>query len=176
MADIFDVVADATRRHLLQVLLERAVGSGSGELSVGELVDRLALSQPTVSKHLRVLREVGLVTVREEGQHRYYRVDGRPLEALEEWLTPFFGAPGARPPERDGAESAVSATQEEHRLSAPLRRAAQGLQHAGEVGAPVGRAVADASHRVRTVVEGASEQVDRRVIRPLRQRLRKQAD
>jgi ArsR family transcriptional regulator len=94
MADIFDVVADATRRDLLQVLLDRYTESDSpnGEISVGEIVDKLGLSQPTVSKHLKVLRDHDLVTVREEGQHRYYSLDTSPLEDLEDWLIPFLSA------------------------------------------------------------------------------------
>jgi ArsR family transcriptional regulator len=72
MADIFDVVADATRREMLQILLENQL-RGTGELSVSELVARTGLTQPTVSKQLKVLREAGLVIVREEGQHRLYR-------------------------------------------------------------------------------------------------------
>jgi DNA-binding transcriptional ArsR family regulator len=74
MADIFDVLADGTRRELLSLLRRRG-----GEVSVTELVAELGISQPTVSKHLKVLREAGLVEVREEGQHRYYRLDTVPL-------------------------------------------------------------------------------------------------
>lgn len=92
MADIFDVVADSTRRDILHILLEqynRSRGTG-GELSVSDIVGQLALSQPTVSKHLKVLREAGLVGVREEGQHRYYHLDYAPLEDIEDWLIPFL--------------------------------------------------------------------------------------
>ena len=84
MADIFAVIADATRRELMSVLAD------GGELSVGQMVERLGLTQPTVSKHLRVLREHGLVTVRENGQHRYYRMDASPLSSIESWLVPFL--------------------------------------------------------------------------------------
>jgi DNA-binding transcriptional ArsR family regulator len=86
MADIFDVIADGTRRDLLQVLLER------GEVSVSEMVERLEISQPTVSKHLKVLRDHDLVGVREDGQHRYYRLQGEALEEVEDWLIPFLSA------------------------------------------------------------------------------------
>jgi ArsR family transcriptional regulator len=89
MADIFDVVADETRREMLQILLENSV-AGSGEMSVSELVARTGLSQPTVSKQLKVLREGGLVGVREEGQHRLYHLDPTPLEELEDWVIPFL--------------------------------------------------------------------------------------
>lgn len=84
MADIFDVLADGTRREILRQLLE-----SRGELAVGDLVNELGIAQPTVSKHLKVLREHGLVGVREEGQHRYYHLDASPLEDVEVWLEPF---------------------------------------------------------------------------------------
>ena len=84
MADIFDVLADGTRREILRQLLE-----SRGELAVGDLVTELGIAQPTVSKHLKVLREHGLVAVREEGQHRYYHLDASPLEEVEVWLEPF---------------------------------------------------------------------------------------
>lgn len=92
MADIFDVVSDPTRRDLLAALLERSLArdASAGEIAVGDLVERLGLSQPTVSKHLKVLRDHGLVSVREDGQHRYYRLDPAPLEQLEAWLTPYL--------------------------------------------------------------------------------------
>src|ERR1700744_810391 len=91
MADIFDVVADATRRDILRVLLDsRASGAGDGEISGSQIVAKMELSQPTVSKHLKVLREAGLVHVREEGQHRYYRLESGPLEDLDDWLMPFL--------------------------------------------------------------------------------------
>lgn len=92
MADIFDVVADTTRRDILGVLLDRhqAATEGIGEISVSDIVATLGLSQPTVSKHLKVLREAGLVGVREEGQHRYYHLVQQPLEVIEDWLIPFL--------------------------------------------------------------------------------------
>ena len=92
MADIFGVVADSTRRDILRILLERYNQSSvaQGELSVSDIVSSLGLSQPTVSKHLKVLREAGLVGVREEGQHRYYHLDYAPLEEIEDWLIPFL--------------------------------------------------------------------------------------
>jgi DNA-binding transcriptional ArsR family regulator len=92
MADIFDVVADSTRRDILGVLLERESSAphSRGEISVSEIVTALGTSQPTVSKHLKVLREAGLVAVREEGQHRYYKLERGPLEQLEDWLIPFL--------------------------------------------------------------------------------------
>lgn len=104
MADIFDVIADPTRRELLELLgtrHEHAVGAASAAgisaagvsaagISVGDIVASIGLSQPTVSKHLKVLRDHGLVTVREDGQHRYYRLERAPLKYVEAWLVPFL--------------------------------------------------------------------------------------
>src|SRR5919206_1819869 len=102
MTDLFDVIADPTRRELLRALLERSEAEGSGEVSVGELVTQLSLSQPTVSKHLKTLRDFSLVTVREQGQHRYYKLDATKLEPVAEWLGAFMkpavgAGPGVRP-------------------------------------------------------------------------------
>lgn len=89
MTDLFDVLADETRRDIV-TLLHRASGDDN-EMSVGELVDALGITQPTVSKHLKVLREAGVVRVREEGQHRFYRLDKTPLVSLGGWLADFTG-------------------------------------------------------------------------------------
>ena len=75
----FEVLVDPTRRRILDLLRER-------ERSVGDLVATLAISQPGVSKHLRVLREAGLVAVRTEGKRRLYRLDPAPLRELDAWL------------------------------------------------------------------------------------------
>ncbi len=93
MADIFDVIADGTRREILQLLLRRSSEAVTGT-SVSQIVAALGVSQPTVSKHLKVLRESGLVTVREEGQHRYYSLSPEPLEQVDDWLVPFFVTEG----------------------------------------------------------------------------------
>jgi DNA-binding transcriptional ArsR family regulator len=96
MADLFDVIADPTRRDLLRALLVHAGdGTQSGEVSVGELVGELSLSQPTVSKHLKTLRDFSLVSVREQGQHRYYRLDPEQLRPIVEWLDAFLPTPVA---------------------------------------------------------------------------------
>jgi ArsR family transcriptional regulator len=94
VADLFDVLAEPTRRDLLQLLRERADGhlqgaesdAHSNEMSVGEMVESLGITQPTVSKHLKVLREHGLVHVREDGQHRYYSLVPEPLRDVDDWL------------------------------------------------------------------------------------------
>ncbi|MCK1796147.1 metalloregulator ArsR/SmtB family transcription factor [Streptomyces sp. XM4193] len=78
----FDALADPTRRRLLDLLRERP-------RPVGELVDELEMSQPRVSKHLRVLREAGLVTVRVDAQRRWYELRPQPLAELDAWLAPY---------------------------------------------------------------------------------------
>ena len=77
-----EVLAEPSRRRILDELR-------GGELSVQSLVERVELSQPSVSKHLRVLREAGLVSVRPDGQRRVYRVQPEPLMELDEWLEPY---------------------------------------------------------------------------------------
>ncbi len=81
-ATTFELVAEPTRRRILDLLRERA-------RPVGELVKLLGLSQPGVSKHLRLLREAGLVRVRRDGQRRWYELDPKPLAELDEWLEPY---------------------------------------------------------------------------------------
>ncbi len=78
-ADAFNAVAEPRRRQILDVL-------ANGERRVNDLVDALGLAQPQVSKHLRVLREVGLVDARDEGRERIYRLNGRPLKPIHDWL------------------------------------------------------------------------------------------
>jgi DNA-binding transcriptional ArsR family regulator len=80
--DAFNAVAEASRRDLLDAI-------GDGEVTVGELVSRLGLSQPQVSKHLGVLRAVGLVLVRVDGRHRWYRVNGDALKPIHDWVRRF---------------------------------------------------------------------------------------
>jgi DNA-binding transcriptional ArsR family regulator len=78
----FEVLAEPNRRRILELLLE-------GESLVGDLVDSLGVSQPGVSKHLRVLKEAGLVHVRPDAQRRWYRVRVEPLRELDAWLEPY---------------------------------------------------------------------------------------
>ena len=81
-SDAFNAVAEPRRRQILDLL-------AGGEMSVSELTDRLGIVQPLVSKHLKVLREVGLVQVRDAGRQRLYRLDGRPLRPVHEWVQRF---------------------------------------------------------------------------------------
>lgn len=78
----FEVLAEPSRRRILDLLRDR-------ERSVGDLVERVGLSQPGVSKHLRVLREAGLVRVRTDAQRRLYGVRAEPLAEIDAWLEPF---------------------------------------------------------------------------------------
>jgi DNA-binding transcriptional ArsR family regulator len=78
-ADAFNAVAEPRRRQILDVLAR-------GERPVNDLVAQLGLAQPLVSKHLRVLREVGLVSVRDQGRQRMYRLDGHPLKSIHDWV------------------------------------------------------------------------------------------
>ncbi|GLJ62725.1 MULTISPECIES: ArsR/SmtB family transcription factor [Microbacterium] len=132
MADIFDVIADGTRRDILQLLLRRS-SDGQDGTSVSQIVAEMGVSQPTVSKHLKVLREAGLVSVREEGQHRYYSLSPEPLEAVDDWLVPFFVD------ESDLAEEAASYAPT---LPEPAARVAES----------VGRAAASAKNVVQSAL------------------------
>jgi DNA-binding transcriptional ArsR family regulator len=81
-SDAFNAVAEPRRRAILDVL-------AAGERPVDDLVELLDLSQPQVSKHLRVLREVGLVASRDQGRQRVYRLDARPLKAIHDWVKDY---------------------------------------------------------------------------------------
>jgi len=144
MVNIFDVLADGTRRELLLHLLHRAEsGGGNGEIAVSDLVGELEISQPTVSKHLKVLRDHGLVAVREEGQHRYYRLDPGPLDELAIWLAPFVSGSWV------SGSAAVG-------LSAGGAAPTVYVAWAGtEVGASVGRRAAETAHNARTAIGAA---------------------
>ena len=82
MSAPFEVLAEPTRRRILDLLLERP-------RLVGELTDQLELTQPGTSKHLRVLREAGLVRARQDGQRRWYELRPDPLAEIDAWLAPY---------------------------------------------------------------------------------------
>jgi DNA-binding transcriptional ArsR family regulator len=130
MADIFDVIADGTRRDILRLLLDRA-SAGERGTSVSHIVHELGASQPTVSKHLKVLRDAHLVSVREEGQHRYYSLSAAPLDEVDDWLVPFLDD------ETDADYTSVSTLPES-------------AAHAADV---VGRAAASAKHAVASALK-----------------------
>src|SRR6516164_180882 len=81
-SDVFNAIAEAHRREILDALI-------AGEKAVGTIVDDLSMSQPQVSKHLRVLSEVGLVSCRAEGRRRLYRLEPARLRPMHEWLTSY---------------------------------------------------------------------------------------
>jgi DNA-binding transcriptional ArsR family regulator len=82
VSGVFDVLAEPCRREVLTLLLERA-------RPVGELAFLTGQSQPGISRHLRILREAGLVTVRQRAQQRWYEIQPGPLAEVDVWLTPF---------------------------------------------------------------------------------------
>lgn len=82
MPKAFEVLAEPRRREILDLLRER-------DRSVGELVQRMAISQPGVSKHLRALRDAGLVDVRTDAQRRIYTVRPQPLAEIDAWIAPY---------------------------------------------------------------------------------------
>jgi DNA-binding transcriptional ArsR family regulator len=79
---VFEVIAEPNRRAILSLL-------ATSEQSVGEIEERLGMSQPTVSKHLRVLRDAGFVQAQVDAQRRRYRIKPEPLQELDAWLEPF---------------------------------------------------------------------------------------
>jgi DNA-binding transcriptional ArsR family regulator len=81
-ADVFNAVAESRRRQILDVLT-------GGERPVNDLVRELGFAQPQVSKHLRVLREVGAVDMREQGRQRLYRLNGRALKPIHDWIKDY---------------------------------------------------------------------------------------
>ena len=81
-ADAFNAIAEPRRREILDAL-------AGGERAVGDLVALVGLAQPQVSKHLRVLREVGAVEVRDDGRRRLYRVNGPALKPIHDWVAPY---------------------------------------------------------------------------------------
>jgi DNA-binding transcriptional ArsR family regulator len=88
-ADVFSAIGEERRREILDALI-------GGEKAVGTLVADLELSQPQVSKHLRVLSEVGLVRSRAEGRHRFYRLEPARLQPFQDWLAKYERAMTAR--------------------------------------------------------------------------------
>jgi DNA-binding transcriptional ArsR family regulator len=82
VAAVMEALAEPSRRRIVELLRE-------GELSVGDLVGGTGLAQPAVSKHLRVLKEAGLVDVRRDAQRRLYRIRPQPLAELDAWLEPY---------------------------------------------------------------------------------------
>ncbi|QWT24345.1 metalloregulator ArsR/SmtB family transcription factor [Subtercola sp. PAMC28395] len=180
MADIFSVIADPTRRQILSHLLDRYVGSDApaatdnpttapmGEISVSDLVSKLVLSQPTVSKHLKVLRDAGLVTVREEGQHRFYALESSPLEEVEDWLIPFLSADFDDAMDQDSLdieaeldelESQAEREQAAEQVSDGTPQMLKSQSSAARAGERLGYTVAGAAERARALFEEAARRI-----------------
>jgi DNA-binding transcriptional ArsR family regulator len=122
--DVFAVIAEATRRDILVALRK-------GDKAVGELVQELEASQPTISKHLKVLREADLVSMRAQGQKRYYALNPKPLAGVASWLEGFdvgtAAAPVARGPEillQPATDALAAAAQGPQAAPAPAPAAA----------------------------------------------------
>ena len=128
--DVFAVIAEATRRDILVSLRE-------GDKAVGELVQELEASQPTISKHLKVLREADLVSMRAQGQKRYYTLNPKPLAGIASWLETFDVA-GAAVPEPSPEPSPV-------RTAEPRLRPVPGSLAPAASAAPVPDSLAAAS-------------------------------
>lgn len=88
-SDVFNAVADVNRRLILDVLIP-------GERAVGDIVDAVSMSQPQVSKHLRVLSEVGLVTCRADGRYHLYQLEPEQLRPVQDWMTKYERVINAR--------------------------------------------------------------------------------
>ena len=129
--DVFAVIAESTRRDILVCLR-------SGDKAVGELVEELAASQPTISKHLKVLREAQLVSMRAQGQKRYYALNRGPLEGIASWLetfdvgtgakaatSPSAADPGAPTHVREGVAAAAASLPPAPRATEPAQPAAE---------------------------------------------------
>jgi DNA-binding transcriptional ArsR family regulator len=107
--DVFNAIAEAHRRDILDALVD-------GEASVGELVERLELAQPQVSKHLKVLAEVGLVRVRVAGRSRVYRLEAPALAPLQRWLAVYEQLINAR---YDRLDDYLAELQAERQIAQP---------------------------------------------------------
>lgn len=139
MSSVFEAVAEQTRRRILE-----ALHTADAERSVTQLVEQLELSQPTVSKHLKVLRDQGLVSVREEGQRRFYRIDVTALEPVREWIDGLF------PPEPSHPAAGVS------EAGAAAAEAGPATETTGAAGAPTEVAGAPAAGAEEAGVETVS--------------------
>ena len=161
MTDIFDVIADPTRRQLLTALRDSLATGGAGdhEIEVAEFVEALGVTRPTVVKHLGILREAGLVIERTDATKRYFALDASPLEELEDWLVPFIGIGGhgdyaKELDEASGFDSAVFAA-----------------WSGADVGGTIGRRVAEGTHQARSAIQDASDRVVRKLPTGFRRRL-----
>jgi DNA-binding transcriptional ArsR family regulator len=122
--DVFAVIAESTRRDILTSLR-------SGDKAVGELVEELAASQPTISKHLKVLREAQLVSTRAQGQKRYYALNREPLAGIASWLETFDVGPAVAAAKSPAAVAPGAGTREEPSALSAGAAAAEASPRAG---------------------------------------------
>ena len=134
--DVFAVIAEATRRDIL-------VSLRSGDKAVGELVEELDASQPTISKHLKVLREADLVSMRAQGQKRYYALNRKPLEGIATWLETLDVGAAAPAVETTAPAPALSAAagSSQEQASRTAGKAAPADQDSATAGAVAAEAV-----------------------------------
>lgn len=134
--DVFAVIAESTRRDIL-------VSLRSGDKAVGELVEELAASQPTISKHLKVLREAQLVSMRAQGQKRYYALNRKPLEGIATWLETLDVGAAAPAAETTGPAPAPAAAagSSQEQASRAAGKAAPTEEEAAAAGAVAAEAV-----------------------------------
>ena len=134
--DVFAVIAESTRRDIL-------VSLRAGDKAVGELVEELAASQPTISKHLKVLREAQLVSMRAQGQKRYYALNRKPLEGIATWLETLDVGAAAPALETTAAAPvpAAAAGSSQEQASRAAGKAAPADQEAAPGGAVAAEAV-----------------------------------
>jgi DNA-binding transcriptional ArsR family regulator len=131
--DVFAVIAEATRRDIL-------VSLQAGDKAVGELVEELAASQPTISKHLKVLREADLVSMRAQGQKRYYALNPKPLAGVANWLETFDVGRAA-----SAVTSPDAATQQAEEAPTGTARAAAAATAGAPAGSPAPAAASPAA-------------------------------
>jgi DNA-binding transcriptional ArsR family regulator len=131
--DVFAVIAEATRRDIL-------VSLQAGDKAVGELVEELAASQPTISKHLKVLREADLVSMRAQGQKRYYALNPKPLAGVANWLETFDVGRAA-----SAVTSPDAATQHAEEAATGTARAAAAATAGAPAGSPAPAAASPAA-------------------------------
>ena len=159
--DVFAVIAEATRRDIL-------VSLRSGDKAVGELVQELDASQPTISKHLKVLREADLVSMRAQGQKRYYALNPKPLAGIASWLETFDVGPAA----------AASTDTPEQRRVGTARDAGQAAQPAavGTSQAPGTARSASAAQPAQEVVPAVDDTVPQQIGRTVGRAATRAAD
>lgn len=161
-SDLYAVIADPTRRQLLTEL-------AAGERSVGYLVEAVGVSQPTVSKHLRVLRDAHLVSIRAQGQKRFYALESGPLQEVVEWVAGLLPHPDPAPeaaeprvgehPEGRAVEQAEGSAVEQSEVA--VRAPAtpdDAVDAAGRRGNGVGRTMEQVTGRAQELLDRLAKQ------------------